>query len=189
MLGKPAEHVTQALRKYVDQMKTDEKYTVRELQISPPREQEGGLWATFAEVEVGTSRLSYITDFCLDYMPSLIEIMEPQELVLKDVEFSQFLNDLQAKLHTVDLVAKQVKLENDFLKKNMGGLLKNYITVLLSKQNLTAVELSSLTGVNSDKLADYLDQLIDEGKVDLKGDIYYLPLKKELVPNGKRKHG
>jgi len=51
--------------------------------------------------------------------------------------------------------------------------LNNYILVLLSKGNLTSEQLSGLTGVNKDKLEDYLDKLIDAGKVDLKEGIYF----------------
>ena len=107
-------------------------------------------------------------------MPSLIEIIEPHALSYTAKDISAFLNDLQAKLHNIDMIAKQVKMESDSLRKNMGSLLKNYITILLSKKSLTSNELSQLTGVTLDKLEDFLDQLIDEGKIDLKGNEYYL---------------
>ena len=58
-------------------------------------------------------------------------------------------------------------------------LMKNYISVLLARKPLTSEQLSGLTGVEKDKLEDYLDVLIDEGKVDLKGDEYF------LIENGK----
>ncbi len=180
VLGKPKEHIEASLKKYIEKLKEDSAYKVLHVEFAAPSERkEEGLWAAFAEVELKTEQLSHIINFSLDYMPSLIEIIEPRELLLKDTELSTFLNDLQAKLHAVDMVAKQLKMENSFLVQNLGKLLKNYVVVLLGKQDLTSEQLSRLTGVEQDKLEDFLDQLIDEGRIDLKAGVYSLKQKKE----------
>ena len=180
VLGKPKEHVEKSLREYVEKIKQDEKYhltfeDVAESQKLPDQE----LWSIFAEVEVDTKQMVHVTSFCFDYMPSLIEIIEPESISLKDVEFTHFLNDLQAKLHQVDMVSKQVKLENDIWKKSVHDLLGNCILLLLRENNLDSKQLSVLTGVVQNKLEDFLDQLIDEGKIDLKEGIYYLKAQPE----------
>ena len=72
------------------------------------------------------------------------------------------------------MVAKQVKMENDLIKRSTGSLLRNYITVLLKKGNLTSNQLSKLTGLVQDKIEDFLDQMIDEGKIDMKEGIYFI---------------
>ena len=58
----------------------------------------------FAELEVKTASLTHIINFCFEYMPSLIEIIEPYELKISSADVSSFLNDLQAKLHGVDML-------------------------------------------------------------------------------------
>ncbi|HLC91294.1 MAG TPA: hypothetical protein VJI15_06020 [Candidatus Nanoarchaeia archaeon] len=177
VLGKPKEHVEEAITKYIDQLKKDKDYKVKTVEFAEiKKHKDGDLWITFAELEAETSELIKLTDFCFDYMPSMIEVLEPEQITFTDNDLSLFLNDLQSKLHGVDMVAKMVKAENDNLKRNTSGLLKNYIIVLLrgSRASLTSEQLSGLTGVQKDKLEDYLDQLIDEGKVDLKGDLYSL---------------
>ena len=180
VLGKPKEHVEASLKKYLENLKEDKKYTVTREDIAElKKHEESDLWMIFAELELNTEKVDDLIDFCFEYMPSLIEIIEPNKLSMETGEVSSFLNDLQAKLHSVDMVAKQLKAENDMLKQNTGYLLKNYITVLLSQQNLTSERLSSLTGVKKEKLEDYLDKLIDEGRVDLKDGIYVL--KREVV--------
>ena len=184
VLGKPKEHVDAAIRKYLLNLKENKKYVVLAEEVADLKKQDDSeLWMTFAELEVETGRVEDLIDFCFDYMPSLIEILEPATLTLESQEVSSFLNDLQAKLHSVDMVAKQLKTENDSLKHNSAALLKNYVTILLRQQNLTSEQISNLTGVNQDKLEDYLDVLIDEGRIDLKEGIYYL---KEKVSAGKR---
>ena len=176
LLGKPQEHVEKTMKQYIEKLKQDKHYKVLKVEFAEIKKQEKEeLWATFAELEVAASDLIKLTDFCLDYMPSIIEIIEPESLTIPGGEFSFFLNDFQSKLHGVDMVAKHVKAENDVLKKNMVGLLKNYITILLKgREGLTSEQLFHLTGVEQEKLEDFLDQLIDEGKVDLKGDFYSL---------------
>jgi len=176
VLGRPQEHVESTLKQYLDNLKKDARYKVMQVDIAKLKKQDDQeLWMTFAEVEVKTEKLDHLTSFSFDYMPSLIEILEPAELALKDAEVSSFLNDLQAKLHQVDMVAKQLRLENDFLKKNTRNLLRNYLTILLRKGGgMTSTQLSTLTGVEQDKLEDYLDSLIDQGQVDLKKGVYFM---------------
>lgn len=176
VLGKPQEHVEKTLVSYIEKLKKEEDFKVlNEKYAEIKKQEESEMWANFAEIEVETTELVKLTDFCFQYMPSMIEIIDPKEIKLTDREISEYLNDLQSKLHGVDMVAKTVKAENDNLKLNTAGLLKNYIVVLLrGREGLTGEQLAGLTGVKFDLLGDYLDQLIDEGKVDLKGDLYSL---------------
>lgn len=175
VVGSPAEHVENTIKGYVKNLHENSRYQIiREEFGSPEKPQGQELWASFAELEVRTEKVENIVSFCFEYMPSLIEVLEPQMLQFSDVEVSLFLNDLQARLHQLGMLTKNMKLENENLKKNFGGLLKNYITVLLGKSNLSSEQLSKLTGIKQEMLEDFLDQLIDEGRIDLKEGIYFL---------------
>lgn len=187
VMGKPAEHVEKALKQYLDNLKKDGRFKVISEEIAPVEKREKEeLWTTFAEVEVKTKDISNLINFCLEFMPSVIEIIEPEEITFKDVEVTSFVNDLQSRLHQVDMLAKQLKTENDILHKSIGDLLGNYILLLLSQQNHDSETLSRLTGVEKSKLEDFLDILIDKGKIDLKEGIYFL--KKEKKEEKKRQH-
>ncbi len=178
VLGKPKEHIEEALKGYVQQLKQDERYKIVYEEVAETQQQEKTeLWVTFAELELQVKGLEDITSFCFDYMPSVVEILEPASLTMTDLQLTQTFNDLQAKLHQVDMVAKQVKMENDILKKSTASLLHNYIQVLLSQRNLTSPQLSGLTGVEQNMLEDFLDKLIDEGLIDMKEGIYFLKKK------------
>ena len=73
------------------------------------------------------------------------------------------------------ILEKSISTLNDFLKKNTRNLLRNYLTILLRKGGgMTSTQLSTLTGVEQDKLEDYLDSLIDQGQVDLKKGVYFM---------------
>ena len=175
VLGKPQEYVEEALKGYLKKLREDGRYKVLNQEMAETKQQEGQeMWSTFAEIEVETKEPKSIVAFCFDYMPSMVEIIEPAEIILTDVEASEFFSDLQGKLHNVDMVAKQTKLENEHLQRNMALLLKNYILVLLTQNNLTLDQISKLTGVNKDKIGDFLDKLIDEKRVDLKEGTYFI---------------
>jgi hypothetical protein len=180
VLGKPKEHVGESLKSYIQKLKDHEKYEVVKEDIAEIKQHEDSdLWAIFAELEVWTEKIEDLTFFCFEFMPSLIDVIEPTQIEFKNGEVSEFINDLQAKLHQVDMVAKHAKSENEMLKVNMGHLVKNYLSLLLMKKSLTSQKLSNLTGIKKDILEDYLDKLIDEGKVDLEGEEYHI-VKKEV---------
>lgn len=175
VLGKPKEHVQKALQGYIDQLKKNPKYKIVQQESAEVQQQEESeLWTTFTELEIKTETIEDIINFCFNYMPALIEVIEPKELVLKDVQVSQLLSTLQGKLHQVDMVAKQVAVEKEHLQKNMGRLLRNYVIVLLRNRSMNSLQLAKLTGMEQDKMEDVLDQMIDEGKVDLKEGVYFL---------------
>ena len=178
VLGQPKEHVESALKEYIQNLKENKDYELSSEEYADIKKQDD-LWATFAEVEISTEKLGNIVNFCFDYMPSLLEIIEPKQIIYTNEELSPLLNDLMAKLHSVDMVAKQFRLENQHLLNDAKNLLKNYITILLQQKNLTSQALSQLTGVIQERLEDFLDELIDEGKVDLKEGIYFLTTKNE----------
>src|SRR3989344_691981 len=184
VLGKPKEQVDSTLKGYLTKLKENSRYEVTKEDLAELKQhEESELWMAFAELEIKTTGVAEIIDFCFDYMPSLIEIIEPEELQLDSLVISSFLNDMQAKLHGVDMIAKQMKMENQLTNNSLAKLLNNYIVVLLRNNNLTSKQLSKLTGMKIDILEDYLDKMIDEGKIDLKEGIYFL--KEAEIENGR----
>ncbi|HIH11784.1 TPA: hypothetical protein HA241_06345 [Candidatus Woesearchaeota archaeon] len=174
VLGKPKEHVDKSLKQYIAALRQDPHFKLlREEYADLKKHDDSDLWAAFAELEVETPALKHVIVFCFEYMPSMIEIIEPVALTVKDVDLSQFFNDLQARLHNVDMVAKELKAENDLIKQNTGALLQNYVLVVLGDQKLTSAQLSKLTGVEIDRLEDFLDKIIDAGKIDLEKGKYF----------------
>ncbi len=175
VLGKPKEHVKESLDKYVAQLKTSDKYIVlHEDYAEVEKKEDSELWATFVELELKTDSMENLIMFCFEYMPSSIEILEPAEFKLTDQEISHFLSNLQGRLHQIDMVAKQLKIENDVLKKNATLLVKNNLLILLAKGSMNSENLSKYTGVAKDKLEDFLDKLIDDDKIELKDGVYSL---------------
>lgn len=185
IVGKPKEHVEKTMKGIVEKIKKEKEILVADEHLAEVRQQETGakeegmlkdMWATFAELEILFKDMVRITYFCFEYMPSSIEILEPQTLNIKAIDLSEFFNDLQAKLHELNIAAKQLKSQSIFLQNNLQGLLNNFVMILLSKKELTAEQLSRITGVKKETLEDFLDKLVDEGKVEMAGENYKVVL-------------
>jgi len=178
VLGKPKEHVAKSIRQYVEKIKDDSELIVLKTDFAEPKEQEE-LWSTFADMEMVVKGIPKLIAFCFDYMPSSIQIVKPEELKVQRTTVEDFINDLQARLHQVDMIVKKQKNENDFLRKNMNSSIKNIILLSLASGNLDEENLSKLTGIHDNELKLFLENLINDKKIKEDGGIY------SLVPQNK----
>ena len=113
VLGKPKEHVEKTLRMYVDNIKDDSDLIILNSEFSEAVEKEK-LYAIFVELDMIIKGIPKLIAFCFDYMPSSIEISKPEEFVMRKSSVEDLINDLQARLHDVDMTVKRQKNENDF---------------------------------------------------------------------------
>lgn len=173
ILGKPKEHVEKTIRMYVDNIKNDTDFIVLHSDFSEALEKEK-LWSVFAELEMVVKGIPKLIAFCFDYMPSSVEILKPEEFSMSKSIVEDLLNDLQARLHNVDMVVKKQKNENEFLKKNMNTAVRNIILISLASGSLDKEKLSKVTGVSDKELKAFLDDLIKENKISEEKGIYSL---------------
>lgn len=164
VLGKPKEHVEKALKMYVEKIKDDSDLIILKEEFADLQEKEK-LWATFAELEMVVKGIPKLIAFCFDYMPSSVQILKPDELNLKRSTIEDFANDLQARLHHVDMIVKKLKNENEFMKKNMHASIKNAIVICLASGKFDKKKLSEITGINDKELKIFLENLIKEDKI------------------------
>jgi hypothetical protein len=177
ILGKPKEHVEKTLRMYVDKIKDDSDLTVLNSRFADAQEKDN-LWATFVELELVIKGIQKLIAFCFDYMPSSVEIIKPEEFSMKKSTVENMLNDLQARLHTVDMIVKQQRNENEFLKKNLNKSVSNVILISLASGSLNKEKLSKVTGIHDKELQILLDKLIKENKISKENELYSLVIKR-----------
>ena len=173
ILGKPKEHVEKTMKRYVDKIKQDSELVILNTNFSNVEEKDK-LWAIFTEIEMIAKGIPKLIGFCFDYMPSSIEILKPEEFTMKYSTIQDFINDLQARLHAVDMVVKQQKNENDFLKRNMSTAVNNIILLSLAKNKLDKEYLSKITGIKEEELNIFLKELIEEKRIKEENNIYSL---------------
>lgn len=173
VLGKPKEYVEDSIKQYIEHIKEDSELVVLNEDYSEIKE-EGKLWSKFVELDLVIKGTSKLLAFCFEYMPSSLEVIKPAQLIMTNPELSNFLNDLQARLHSVDMIVKQSKAENDFLKHNMNALLHNAILICLKVSKLSIHQLSQVTGIDKKELEIFVEKLLKENKIKKENELYSL---------------
>lgn len=175
IIGKPKEHIESTLREYVDKLKNEKGVNVTgEYYAEAAEEKHKSMFSTFAELEIKFSDTSKLIWFCFDYMPASIEIIEPETIQYNCVDFTSFLNDLQDKLHRLDMLIKNFDADNKILKKNAMTLLKNIIRLSLKQGAVDIKVISREAGVPVDHIQQFLDAMIKEGQIKKIDDKYVL---------------
>jgi hypothetical protein len=170
VVGKPKEHIENSLRMVIDRLKHEEKniklkqgdlFKAKEVEITT--EQKGQFWSTFAELDIYVKNVQVLSAFCFEYMPSSIEILEPQDLKFGLKAFSDVLTDLMTKLHNVGMAIKTLKAENDVLNRNAASLLRNIVMIALRTKEKSADEVAAFSGIEKEKLKPFLDEFVKGG--------------------------
>jgi len=123
--GAPKEHVEQTMVKVIEIIKANKEHEIIKNEISEPTESEFPdpnnaenkikIWSTFTEIEADFQSFDALTNFCFEFMPSSIEILEPLELKIDAQEVNNTLNDILARLHQ----QSKIVMEYATLKKKI----------------------------------------------------------------------
>lgn len=161
MLGGPKEYIEKTLKDYVTKLKTELNIVKEEYEEAKP---EGKMFSTFVELEIKFENTLQIIDFCFEALPSSVEILAPENLNFKSNDLTDFLNDLQSRLHEADLVVKSVRAQNKVLDNNATAVLQNFIKHLCEKPK-TCEELSPFIGLEPKNVKAFADNLIKKGVI------------------------
>tara|TARA_Y100000031_G_C8136731_1_gene345613 strand:- start:93 stop:779 length:687 start_codon:yes stop_codon:yes gene_type:complete len=159
---KSEDYVTDLLVKLVEKMKKESDTIFTKEHFSKPKKQTK-LYATYAELELIVKDVPSLIALCFDYLPSSVEIMEPEKMALQSSDLSGFLNDLQARLHKMDAIVKQGAANNKNLLRNTNLLLRNLIIITLTYKGPTKLDkLSQYIGVGKEQLESFLKEMIND---------------------------
>ena len=174
MLGAPKEHIEETLKLYIEKIKTQEKdIVVRNIEYGDPKEVDT-LFSVFAELELDFTNMKTLTYFCFDYMPSSIEVFEPSEFSYTANDYTDFLNDLQARLHKFDMLIKNLSAENKVIKKNGLTLARNTVLACVESGPKTLLEISKRSGMPEEHIKKFVNILVKEEKIKEKDGKYSL---------------
>ncbi len=174
LVGKPKEHVEATLKQYLEHIKKNKDIDILEADMGEAKELEDnkGFFVSFIEIEMLARNIPTMIAFCFDYMPSSIEIIEPKELKMKDKEITDIMNDLQGKLHKMDMAAKQINSENQILKKNIYFMATNLVANLMKMGVKNLKDLTRLSGMDEKGMKEFLEKLIKQKFVAKEGEEY-----------------
>ncbi len=119
ILGKPPEHIKETMSQLVDKLGELPGIKIDKKIIHEPKpikdENAKDLFTTFAEVEILGKEINSLVDVMFHAMPSHVEIIEPEEIRLRNFDVSSLLSGLTVKLHRYDEIAKALTIERNVL--------------------------------------------------------------------------
>ena len=183
IVGKPKEHIIEVLEAHLKQIDEDSELEIVEKVIEEPLEQEKqpGMFSTFVDLTFWAKNTNKLIAFCFDYMPSSIEIVAPESMITKSHDLTSLLNDMQARLHHVDMLAKQLHQQNQVFNLSLNRLARNLIMMAISRKPLHEENIVKTTGIKKENLVPFLKAMIEEKKISENDGLY------SLVKNGDNK--
>lgn len=172
VVGAPKEYIESTLKSFVERQESD-GLKVRSKEFSEATKQ-GDFFSTFVEMVAEFKSVDSLVAFCFDAMPSSIEILEPPMLTIKAFDFSNSLNDLQSRLHEVEMTVKRLKGANELLDTNALELIRNFISFALKDKRMRLEEIAPIVGVNPKDLQPFLDKMVEENRLSVEEGNYFI---------------
>ncbi|MBD3209446.1 hypothetical protein GF367_03430 [Candidatus Woesearchaeota archaeon] len=174
IVGNPKGHVEKSLNLFLDNINQDQHIiTIAEdVEETIEVEQSKGLFSAAAEVEYLVYGLEKLTWFAFNFMPASIEVKAPGELTFKEKDFSNWMNDLLAKLHEVNTVHTSLKSEHQALVKNLNAAVRNNVLLATDGRALDAGGVAKKVGMSEKAVLPFLDALVKDRKIEKKGKKY-----------------
>ncbi len=138
IIGRPPEHLKEALEGIIKRIDEEKGVEVREKKINEPvlmKESEQSpdspaknipqekFYTTFAEIEVEVEQILYLAILMFRYMPAHIEIIEPELIALSNNGWNDVFNELTRRLHGYDEVARILQLQNAQMQQKLRELM------------------------------------------------------------------
>lgn len=104
VLGFPEEHIKEVIKKVIEKLKTEEGIQLLKENIHETEKIKERTFASFADVEIKANDLGKLLNFCYDYLPSTIEILDTEKVSIPVREFTAGLNEMLIKLHNYNMI-------------------------------------------------------------------------------------
>lgn len=120
VLGYPESHVNEVIKKIIEKLKSEEGINVLKENISATEKVKEKFFASFIDVEMKLNDTNKLLNFCYEYLPSSLEILDTEKVVIPVREFTSAMNEMLAKLHHYNIVMNNLsmKLQEEKNKTN-----------------------------------------------------------------------
>lgn len=125
VIGRPPEHLTETLNQIIDAVSKEKgvKITERKVNEAVLMKDQKDFYTNFAEIEVEIEELFHLIMLMFKYMPTHVDVIEPENLKLTNNNLNEVLNELGRKLHQYDEVARILQIEKSVLEKKLREVL------------------------------------------------------------------
>jgi len=172
IVGQPKDHVSKAMKLFLENIDKEEHIIKVSEDFEEVIELGDGMFSMAAEMEYLILGIEKLTWFAFNFMPASIEIIAPEELTFAEKDLSNWMNDLLAKLHEVNMNHTNLKGSHKDLVKNLNATIRNSILLAIEQGPLTLKETSKKIGIGPENTQKFLDAMIKEEKLVLDGKKY-----------------
>jgi hypothetical protein len=133
MLGRPPEHITETMNKLVDVIcaekgikKISSKvHDIKKIENTEEnKESKEDLYSTFAEIEIESEDLARLFFIAFRYLPAHVEIIEPENINMRNVDLNAIITEILISLHNYDAIAKSALMNNRILKNKLDMIME-----------------------------------------------------------------
>lgn len=141
VIGRPKEHLVETLENISKQLSEEKGVVIVSKKIHEPTEfkDKKELFTSFTELELEITDLHTLQNLLFKYMPSHIEILEPEKVTVSNSNMNLLFNDLLMKLHRYDEVARILQIEKTLLEQKLNSILSQ-VPQLTAKEETTEPE-------------------------------------------------
>jgi hypothetical protein len=120
VLGRPVEHVNSVISDLINRLEKEAGIKLIKKKVAEPKQIEQ-LFSTFCEVEIKVESLHRLIEVCMDYLPSSVEIVEPEKIELKLQDGNAVINYLLAKLHKYEEIVQVLNAEREIMYNQLAA--------------------------------------------------------------------
>jgi len=113
MMGRPKEHLIQSSEELVRQLTEEKGLKIVNKKINEPVlvKDQKDLFTTFSEIEIEVEDPLILAVLTFKYMPSHMEIVEPEKFVMSNYGYSDILNELTRRLHRYEELVRVMQMQ------------------------------------------------------------------------------
>lgn len=132
ILGRPKEHLVESLNSLIDKINSEKDVIVESRKVNEPTlvKDQKDLYTTYAEIEVKVEDPFALVLLVFKYMPSHVEIIYPEEFILRNNDYNDLLNEITRRLHGYDELAKILQMNNMALEGKLKEILTKHPEIL-----------------------------------------------------------
>src|SRR3989344_4990381 len=121
IMGRPAEHIKEALNTLVVRLGSEKGVNVLEKTYHEPMliKESNDLFTAFAEVTAELETIENYLGILFAYMPSHIEIINPSKVTFPNYDLTELGNKIVQRLHEYDAITKNMITERNILAHHL----------------------------------------------------------------------
>lgn len=122
VLGRPKEHLIETLKNLEKKIGEEKGVEVVDSKIKEPTpvKDKENLFTAFAEIEVEVNHVQTLSILMFKYMPAHIDVIEPENIRMKNNELADTLSEIVRRLHKYDELLRVIQVEKNILEKKLN---------------------------------------------------------------------